>query len=431
VLKPERTHPAEPGVVFFAMPFGHKSVDGGEPCDFDTIYASAFAPTVQACGMKPERLDNLYGPQGVLELIWRAIQRAEIVVIDFSLRNANVTFEYGLAWTLGKRVIALTQDEDDIPSDVRGLNRFILYTQYFADMERMKRELTLQLEALREEPAEEWAPTRYIGGTGINAVAAPAGVIAVNHDYVLVQTDDGRLGVLRSGDVEYSRFIPDMTRRYTVGDRVEGAFLVDPQRGEARYTLLAGQTNPWTVLPSRFPVGTTFHGIVRKSIDKIGLFVGLDGGVNGLVPLASIKGVPPLVGDSVEVVITRMDAAQRRVALRLVPAATQPGTSGSMTRQVEVLPAPGCRVHGTVVRIVAEQDGRAGYLLLRLPQHGRPAMLLAQNMSEDLRSDLNDGQVDMGEEIYVEVASVDTARNRVLLRELPDPQAGQPAAAAA
>ena len=153
MLKPERTHSPESGVVFFAMPFGQKSVADRENCDFDTLYRSGFAPAVQACGMKPERLDDLYGPQGVLELIWRAIQRAEIVVIDFSFRSANVTFEYGLAWSLGKRIIALTQDEDDIPSDLRGLNRYIHYSQYFADMEQMKSELTLQLKALREEPS--------------------------------------------------------------------------------------------------------------------------------------------------------------------------------------------------------------------------------------------------------------------------------------
>jgi S1 RNA binding domain len=430
MLTPERTHPSEPGVVFFAMPFGHKSVDGGEPCDFDTIYASAFAPTVEACGMKPERLDSLYGPQGVLELIWRAIQRAEIVVIDFSLRNSNVTFEYGLAWTLGKRVIALTQDEDDIPSDVRGLNRFILYTQYFADMEKMKRELTLQLQALREETPEERAPMPYYYGE-MSAVPAPAGVIAVNQDYALVQTDDGRLGVLRSGDVEYARFIPDMTRRFTVGKRVEGAFLVDPQRGEARYTLLAGQTNPWTGLPSRFPIGTTFRGIVRKAVDNIGLFVELDEGVSGLVPRASIPGPAPLVGDSVEVVVTRMDAAQRKVALRLMRDGAQPGPGAPAARAADVLPKPGQRADGAVVRIVPEQDGKGGYLLLRLPQYDRPAMLLTQHMSDDLRADLSNGQVEMGEVIYVEVTSVDAARNKVLLRELPGPQEEEQMAAAA
>jgi small subunit ribosomal protein S1 len=414
MLKPERTHPPESDVVFFAMPFGTKSVKGGEACNFDAIYTSAFAPAVEACGMKPERLDNLYGPQGVLELIWWAIQRAEIVVIDFSLRNANVTFEYGLAWTLGKRVIALTQDPEDIPSDVRGLNRYICYSQHFADIEQMKHELSLQLEASRDEPADERAPMPYISG-GMTTITVPATITAVTHDYAFVETDDGRLGFLRNGDVDYARFI-DMSRRYAVGDRVDGAFLIDPQRGEARYTLLAGQTNPWTVLAPRFPVGTVFTGVVRKSIDKIGVFVGLDATVNGLIPANGISGAFPLVGDSVEVVVTKMDPVHRRVSLRLrsapAKAVATPAPASSP------LPAIGHQGHGTVVHVVPERDGKGGYLLLDLPGYPRSAMLLAQHMSDDLRADLNNEQVDRGEKIYIEVASVDPAKNKVLLREL-------------
>lgn len=420
MLKPERTHPPESGVVFFAMPFGSKAASGGEPCDFDTIYSSAFAPAVQACGMKPERLDNLYGPQGVLELIWWAIQRAEIVVIDFSLRNANVTFEYGLAWTLGKRVIALTQNPDDIPSDVRGLNRYIRYSQHFADIERMKRELTLQLEALRDEPAEERAPMPY-STTGMTTIAASANIVTVTPDYALVQTDDGRLGVLRNGDVDYTRFITDMTRRYAVGDRVDGAFLIDPQRGEARYTLLAGQTNPWTVLAPRFQVGTIFTGVVRKSLDKVGAFVGLDTNVNGLVPASGISEPRPRVGDSIEVVVTKMDPANRRVTLRLH--ARPESSSRTPVGATQSLPRVGHQAYGTVVRVKPERDGRGGYILLDLPDYPRSAILLAQHMSEDLRTDLNNEQVELGEEIYVEVAKVEESDNKVLLRELPEPVA--------
>ena len=419
MLKPERTHPPESGVVFFAMPFGTQSINGAESCDFDTIYASAFAPTVEACGMKPERLDNLYGTQGVLEGIWRAIQRAEIVVIDFSLRNANVTFEYGLAWTLGKRVIALTQDPEDIPSDVRGLNRFIRYSQHFADIEEMKRELTLQLQALREEPAEERAPVIYnYPSGGMMTITASATITNVHQDKVFVETDDGRFGVMRNSDVDYCRLITDMATRFPVGKRVDGALLIDPQRGEARYTLLAGQTNPWPVLALRFPVGTVFTGVVRRSINA-GVFVGLDATVNGLVPASKILGPPPQVGDPVEVVVTRMDPDTRRVTLEL----RSKRQNSEPVDPPQLLPPVGYRGYGTVVHRVPERDGRGGYILLELPDYPRAAMLLAQHMSDDLRADLNDEQVDLDEEIYVEVESVEVFKNRVLLRELPEPVA--------
>jgi predicted RNA-binding protein with RPS1 domain len=411
MLTPERTHPTENGVVFFGMPFGEKITGDGQKCDFNAIYSEAFAPTVQALGMKPERLDNLYGPQGVLDLIWRAIQRAEIVVIDFSHKNSNVTFEYGLAWTLGKRIITLTQHEDDIPSDVRGLDRYIRYSQHFADMERMKRELTLQLEALREEPPQERAPLPW--NIGPSAVAAPASIVAVDQEYATVRTDDGRLGFLRSGDVEYTRLVTDLTRRFKIGDRLDGAFLVDPKRGEARYTLLAGKNNPWPVLASRYPAGTTFHGTVVNAAREVGVFVRVDGEVNGLIPQSTITGPVPAAGTRVEVTVTRIDSSKRRITLRLARI-----EAPAQQNDVYV----GQRAHATVTHIEPERNGKGGYLLLRLPNRQRPALLHAQHMSEDLRADLSNGHIDPDEELYVEILSIDTARDKVVLRELPDPE---------
>jgi hypothetical protein len=51
---------------------------------------------------------------------WSEIQKAEVVVVDFADRSPNVMLEYGLARVLNKRVLRLTVDEQDIPSDDRG-----------------------------------------------------------------------------------------------------------------------------------------------------------------------------------------------------------------------------------------------------------------------------------------------------------------------
>src|SRR5262249_47195027 len=100
-----RTHPPEPNVVFFALPFGTKPLNGhdGETCDFDKVYP-ILEKTLQDHGYKPERPDGIYGPTAMIELIWRNIQRAEYVVVDFTTRNHNVTFEFGLALVLGKKI---------------------------------------------------------------------------------------------------------------------------------------------------------------------------------------------------------------------------------------------------------------------------------------------------------------------------------------
>jgi len=54
------------------------------------------------------------------------IDRSRIVICDCSGRNPNVFYEAGIAHTLGREVILLTQSEHDIPFDLRHL-RYVLY----------------------------------------------------------------------------------------------------------------------------------------------------------------------------------------------------------------------------------------------------------------------------------------------------------------
>src|SRR4051812_43061831 len=103
MFKPLRTISPEPGRVFFAMPFGLKTATpGAEPFDFDAFYHDVCVPTVAGdCGMVPLRVDSIYGPQGVLDAVWRTMQQAEFVVVDFSAKSVNVAFEFGWALLLG------------------------------------------------------------------------------------------------------------------------------------------------------------------------------------------------------------------------------------------------------------------------------------------------------------------------------------------
>jgi len=360
--------------------------------------------------MEPVRVDGIYGSQGVLETVWRAMQQAHIVVVDLTARSVNVSFELGWGLLLGKRIIVLTQDPDDIPTDVKGLYRHIPYSPMYADMQRMRNELVLELKALSETPAEEMAPMPMPGG-GRSSV--PARIISVSRDYVVVQDERGRRGVMGNGDVEYSRLITDMTRRFKDGERIDGAFVIDPMRSEMRYTLLGGETNPWPLLVSRYPVGTTFRSHVHSAIENLGVFVRVDFNVNGLIPREQCPGVLPQPGDEVEVTVARVDDEQRRISLRLnrilSPATPQPDAA---------LARVGWRGYGEVVKAVQERDGRGGFILLRVDNATRPAMLLVKHMSPALRLDLNSNHVEIGDKIHVEVLSVDPVRGKTLLLEI-------------
>src|SRR5947209_4026731 len=98
------------GVLFVVMPYGSKRLSEGGTFDFDEFYREELLPAAEECGMKAIRADGIYGPQSVMAPIWKGLQQAEVVLVDFTSKAPNVAFEYGLAGIIGKRMIFLTQD---------------------------------------------------------------------------------------------------------------------------------------------------------------------------------------------------------------------------------------------------------------------------------------------------------------------------------
>jgi hypothetical protein len=77
-----------------------------------------------------------------------------------------------------------------------------------------------------------------------------------------------------------------------------------------------------------------------------------------------------------------------------------------------------------VHKVVPQPGG--GYLLVHVPGRTAPAMLHSTVMTQDLRDDLADGQVEEGELLDVEVVSVDPGRGRLCVRDVIDDATGTP-----
>jgi small subunit ribosomal protein S1 len=413
LLREERT---EPGYVFCVGPFGTKTLTSGGSCNFDSIYAHVLAPTVAAAGMTAVRGDEIFGTSGVIDTVWRGIQKSEVVIVDFTAKSPNVAAEFVMALLLGKHIIVITQNAEDIPTDVRGLYRYIAYSSDFESVDKLKSELTQQLQAIREESTTEMmlVPMPVPG----NTQAVPARVVIVDREFVIVQTDDNRRGVLGNADVDYARIVTDMSRKFSVNERVSGAFVMDI-KGESKYTLLAGQTNPWPVFTADYPVGGKIVRSVHKAIDKVGAFVQIDHGINGLIPESTLGAQKLACGDEVEVSILQVDSEHRRVALRLerVMKVTKPKERVTKGK----LPPVGYQTYGEVVRATPENGQTGGFILLRLAGYEQLGLLHCTQMSPELRADLNNKEVEIGEEIFVQVVRTDAERRRVALKEIPEP----------
>lgn len=105
----------ENDLCFVLMPFR-------EP--FLRLYQEQVKPTLEGIGLRVTKSNDLFTPTVIVEDIWEYINRARFLLADVTGKNPNVFYELGIAHTVGKEVIILTQNEDDIPFDLRHLRYF-------------------------------------------------------------------------------------------------------------------------------------------------------------------------------------------------------------------------------------------------------------------------------------------------------------------
>jgi|CryGeyStandDraft_6_1057127.scaffolds.fasta_scaffold107691_2 hypothetical protein len=86
--------------------------------EFDNVYQTI----KQACtnvDMLCYRVNDIWNNSAIIQDIFELIYCSSIVIVDFSNKNPNVFYEAGIAHTLGKNVIPITQSIEDIPFDLR------------------------------------------------------------------------------------------------------------------------------------------------------------------------------------------------------------------------------------------------------------------------------------------------------------------------
>jgi len=99
-------------------------------------------------GMEHGRADNRWDHPAIIQDVVALIDEAAIVICDCSGKNANVFYEMGIAHSLGKEVIIITQDPKDIPFDIAHL-RHIRYLNNGEGLQRLEEELTARISSLR------------------------------------------------------------------------------------------------------------------------------------------------------------------------------------------------------------------------------------------------------------------------------------------
>ena len=102
---------------FIAMPFSSL---------FQIEYEKIIQPALTELNIPCVRGDEIYTKQRIVDDIWNSLKRCRFVLAELTGKNPNVLYEIGLAHAIGKPVIIITRNGDDVPFDLKAL-RYLFY----------------------------------------------------------------------------------------------------------------------------------------------------------------------------------------------------------------------------------------------------------------------------------------------------------------
>lgn len=117
---------------------------------FDPCFARVHDAIREACivsNLKCVRADLVWNESEIIQDIFDIIRTSFAVVCDFSGRNPNVMYETGIAHTLGRPVIPITQSSEDVPFDLRH-HRYAKYDLSESGLAKLKIDLATRFESL-------------------------------------------------------------------------------------------------------------------------------------------------------------------------------------------------------------------------------------------------------------------------------------------
>lgn len=145
--EPEKTGAPEvdPKLCFIVMPFG--------PEELTEVYEYFVKPSIETnCGLRCERGDDVFGSNVIMDDIRRSIERSRLVVADLTGRNPNVFYEVGIAHTLNKEVLLISQSMSDVPFDLRH-RRVLVYDYTPKGCKKLERNVADNINAILQEEA--------------------------------------------------------------------------------------------------------------------------------------------------------------------------------------------------------------------------------------------------------------------------------------
>ena len=269
--------------------------------------------------------------------------------------------------------------------------------------DRERQRVSLGMKQLGDDPWQDLA-RRYPPQTRM------FGKVTNIADYgCFVEIEDGVEGLVHVSEMDWTNKNVNPARVVQVGEEVEVMVIeIDEERRRISLGVKQCKSNPWAEFAATFNRSDKVSGQI-KSITDFGIFIGLDGGIDGLVHLSDISWDFPgeeavrnyKKGQEIEAAVLAIDAERERISLGIKQLETDPFSGWLAAHPKNTI------VTGTVTEV----DARGAIVDLGDGVFGSlRASELARGRVEDART-----MIKVGEEVEAKFTNVDRKNRTIAL----------------
>ncbi len=306
----------------------------------------------------------------------RAEQRSELIndlvegqIIDGVVKNIT---DYGAFVDLGGidgllHVTDMSYKRVNHPSEVINIGDTV--TVQIVRINAETQRISLGMKQLESDPWDGVA-AKYPMGAKLNGV-----VTNITEYGAFVELEAGIEGLVHVSEMSWTKKNVHPGKIVSTSQEVEVMVLeVDSEKRRISLGLKQAQRNPWDEFADKHPVGTEVEGEV-KNATEFGLFVGLDGDVDGMVHMSDIawgiSGEDALAlhrkGEMVKAIVLDVDVEKERISLGMkqlekgAPSAEGASSGGSL-RKNQTVTVTVLEVRDGGLEVQVGEDGATGFI---------------------------------------------------------------------
>ena len=337
----------------------------------------------------------------------RAEQRAEIVgklaegdAVDGVVKNIT---EYGAFVDLGGvdgllHVTDMAWSRINHPSEILAIGETVKVQVIKINKETHR--ISLGMKQLQEDPWSQVDAKFPLG-------SVHKGVVTNITDYgAFVELDSGIEGLVHVSEMSWTKKNVHPGKIVSTSQEVE-VMVLEIETAKRRVSLGLKQTqgNPWEGFAKNFPEGATVEGEV-KNITEFGLFVGLEGDIDGMVHLTDLdwsrSGEEAIQeynkGDMVKAVVIDVDPEKERISLSIKALEGDPFASATSGIKRGAI---------VTVAVTAIEDGG-----IEVEYDGMKSFIRRSDLARD-RTDQRPERFSVGDKVDARVTNIDSGSRKL------------------